>query len=188
MATRARLPVLRAALAPALAALLLGAAAPGAAEVLLSEQAALERIFPGAQTARRTLYLTPAQLAAVEKAARSRLPSAVVSVYEARVRGALVGRALVDTQVVRTAPATVLAAVNPDGTLRAALVLRFAEPPDYLPRPGWLRTLEGRRLDDELWPGHGVRRVSGATLTVQALTDAVRRALAVEEIVLRGQP
>ena len=161
--------------------------APAAdAEVLLTEKAALARVFPGLLPERRTLYLKPEEVAAVERVARSRMPSAVVTVFEARANGRLVGRAVLDTHVVRTMPATVLTAIAPDGTLQAALVLQFAEPPDYLPREGWLRTLEGRALDDELWPGRGVRRVTGATLTVQSLTDAVRRALALDKVVLRA--
>ena len=155
------------------------------AEVRLSEKDALERAFSGATVARRTLYLKPEQVAAVERAARSKLPSPVVTTFEARREGRLAGRAVLDTHVVRTMPETVLVAVEPDGRLRAALVLQFGEPPDYLPREGWLETLGGRPLDDELWPGRGVRRVTGATLTVQALTSAVRRGLALEALLLR---
>jgi len=174
-------------------ALLVAAAAAlgavrAAAEVLLTEKAALARAFPGQDVERRTLYLTPEQVAAVEKAARSKLPSAVVTAFEARRGGAVTGRAVLDTHVVRTMPETVLTVVEPDGRLRMALVLQFAEPPDYLPREGWMKTLEGRKLDDELWPGRGVRRVSGSTLTVQALTEAVRRSLAIDREVLRGRP
>lgn len=169
-------------------ALALAAPAPARSEVLLTEKAALARAFPGATPERRTLYLTPEQVEAVEKQARSRLPSAIVTVYEARSGGEVTGRAVLDTDVVRTMPATVLTVIAPDGTLRMALVMQFTEPPDYLPREGWLRTLEGRSLDDDLWPGRGVRRVTGATLTVQALTDAVRRALALDALVLRGTP
>jgi hypothetical protein len=174
-------------------ALLVAAAAAlgavrAAAEVLLTEKAALARAFPGQDVERRTLYLKPEQVAAVEKAARSRLPSAVVTAFEARRGGAMTGRAVLDTHVVRTMPETVLTVVEPDGRLRMALVLQFAEPPDYLPRDGWLKTLEGRKLDDELWPGRGVRRVAGSTLTVQALTEAVRRSLAIDREVLRGRP
>jgi Na+-translocating ferredoxin:NAD+ oxidoreductase RnfG subunit len=172
--------------AAASAGLALGVVAPVAAraEVLLTEQKALERAFPGAVTQRRTVYLTEEQVAAVEERARSRMPSAIVTVYEARSNGDLVGRAVLDTSVVRTMPATLLSVIAPDGTLKMALVLQFTEPPDYLPREGWLRTLEGHDLDDDLWPGRGVRRVTGATLTVQALTDAVRRALALDALVL----
>jgi len=170
------------------AAAAIGAARGLAAEVLLTEKAALARAFPGQAVERRTLYLTPEQVAAVEKAARSKMPSAVVTVFEARSDGTVTGRAVLDTHVVRTMPETVLTVVEPDGRLRMALVLQFAEPLDYLPREGWLETLEGRKLDDELWPGRGVRRVSGSTLTVQALTEAVRRSLAIDRQVLGGRP
>ena len=177
---------------PALAvlglALMVAAPAPVFPEVLLTEAAALERAFPGGRAKRRTLYLTEEQVTAVEQAARSRMPSAIVTVYEAHSGGEVVGRAVLDTSVVRTMPATVLSVIRPDGTLKMALVLQFTEPPDYLPREGWLKTIEGRALDDDLWPGRGVRRVTGATLTVQALTDAVRRALALDALVLRSTP
>jgi hypothetical protein len=153
----------------------------------MSEKAALERVFPGLTPERRTLYLTPAQVSAVEKAARSKLPSPVVTVFVARREGRVVGRAVLDTHLVRTMPETVLTVIEPDGRLRLALILQFGEPPDYLPRERWLTTFAGRPLDDELWPGRGVRRVTGATLTVQAITQAVRRSLALHALVLEGK-
>jgi len=163
------------------------AAAPIArAEVILTEEAALERAFPGTAPTRRTLYLTAAQVAAVEKAARSKLPSAVITVLETRSGDRVTGRGVLDTHVVRTMPETVLSVMEPDGRLRMALVLQFGEPPDYLPRAGWLSTVAGKRLDDDLWPGRGIRRVTGSTLTVQALTEAVRRCLAIDALVSKG--
>ena len=155
---------------------------------MLKEADALARAFPGETAERRTLYLKPEQVAAVEEAARSKLPSAVITAFETRKGDTVTGRAVLDTHVVRTMPETVLTVVEPDGRLRMALVLQFGEPPDYLPRDGWLKTLEGKPLDDDLWPGRGVRRVTGATLTVQALAEAVRRSLAVDRIILRRQP
>jgi len=175
---------LRRVVAAGTGALLLSARA--GAGVILTEKAALERAFPGRQPERRTLYLTADQTAAVQKAARSRLPSPVITVWEARADGAVTGRAYLDTHVVRTMPETVMAVVEPDGRLRMALVLQFNEPDDYLPRERWLTTLSGKALDDDLWPDRGVHRVTGSTLTVQALTEAVRRCLAVDAIVVRG--
>jgi hypothetical protein len=170
-----------------LAAVVVGAAGWARAEVILTEQAALARAFPGQTVERRTVYLKPEQVTAIEKEARSKLPSAVVTVFVARDKESITGRGVLDTHTVRTMPETVLTAVEPDGRLRMALVLQFGEPPDYLPREGWLKTLAGKPLDDDLWPGRGVRRVTGATLTVQALTEAVRRSLALDRIVLRTQ-
>jgi hypothetical protein len=173
---------------PSAAVLASAAVALGArAEVVITEKAALERAFPGQSPRRRTLYLTREQVAAVEKAARSKLPSAVVTAFETHAEGAPTGRALLDTHVVRTMPETVLTVVEPDGRLRMALVLQFGEPPDYLPRERWLSTLAGKPFDDDLWPGRGVRRVTGATLTVQALTEAVRRSLAIAALVMKDE-
>jgi hypothetical protein len=162
-------------------------AVPTRAEVLMTEKAAIERAFPGSVAERRTLFLTSEQVERVEQSARSKLPSPMVTAFVARRDGVVSGRAVLDTHTVRTMPESVLTVVEPDGRLRMALVLQFAEPPDYLPRAGWLETLEGSVLDDELWPGRGVRRVTGATLTVQALTEAVRRSLALDAVVLRGE-
>ena len=164
------------------AAALLAASSLASAAVILTEKEALERTFPGAVFERKLLYLTEAQIEAIQKEARSRLPSAVVTTILARVDGELVGRAYLDTHTVRTMPETVLTAVRPDGGVKAAIVLQFAEPTDYLPRPKWLETFDGKPLDDDLWPGRGVRRVTGATLTVQALTESVRRSLAIDRI------
>jgi hypothetical protein len=183
-AARERQPALRL----SAVTLLAWAALPAAADVLLTEKAALDRAFAGAAVERRTLYLTPEQVAAVEKAARSKLPSPVVTAFEGRADGAVSGRAVLDTHTVRTMPETLLTVVEADGRLRMALVLQFGEPPDYLPREGWLKTLEGKVLDDDLWPGRGVRRVTGSTLTVQALTEALRRSLAIDSLILRGKP
>jgi hypothetical protein len=174
-------------IAGSLASLLLLVPGASQAEVLLSEAAALARAFPGEAPVRRTLYLKPEELDAVQKAARSKLPSPIVTLFEARRDGALTGRGVLDTHVVRTMPETVLTVIEPDGRLRLALVLQFGEPSDYLPRERWLETLRGRALDDELAPGRGVRRVTGSTLTVQALTESVRRSLAIDAWLRKGK-
>lgn len=158
------------------------------AEMLMTEREALERAFPGVTPVRKTLYLTPEQVAAVERLARSKMPSAIVTAFEARADGRLMGRAVLDTHLVRTMPETLLTVVEPDGRLRMALVLQFGEPADYLPREGWLKTLRGKALDDGLWPGRGIRRVTGSTLTVQALAEALRRSLAIHDVILSTAP
>src|SRR5207245_7297938 len=96
----------------------IGAYLGASSDVLLTEKAALARAFPGQAIERRTLYLTPEQVAAVEKSARSKMPSAVVTVFEARSDGTVTGRAVLDTHVVRTMPETGLMVVERDGVLR----------------------------------------------------------------------
>ncbi len=156
------------------------------AAVLLTEKEALARAFPAAVPVRRTVYLTKEQVSAVEKSAAAKLSSPVVTVFDAKTaEGTVVGRACLDTHIVRTMPETLLTVVEPDGTLRMALVLQFGEPPDYLPREKWLKTFEGKGSGEDLWPGRGVPRVVGSTLTVHALSGAIRRCLALDALVLR---
>ena len=113
---------------------------PAGAEVILSEAAALARAFPGGAPERRTLYLSPEQVKAVEEQAHSRLPSAIVTTFRGQSPAGGAQVAILDTHLVRTMPETVMVVVA-DAKLRMALVLQFGEPPDYLPQEGWL-TLE----------------------------------------------
>ena len=169
----------------ALAALLPGAA--GAA-VFETQEQALARVFPSpARVVRSTAYLTPAQVEAARKAAQAPVESAVVTRYAAfSPEGAHLGSAYFDDHVVRTAREVLMIVVAPDGSLRSVDVLAFGEPPDYLPREGWLRRLEGRKGEEGLFVGRALGHVTGATLTTQAIAAAARRVLALDALL--GRP
>ena len=160
-------------------------AVPGlAGPAVMTEQAALARAFPGRTPERRVVELTPEQVALVEKASRSKLPSAKIILFQAG-EGAESQRAYLDTHTVRSMPETLLTVLGADGSVRMVLLLQFQDHPDYVPREKWLKTLEGKPLDEEV-PGRGVPRVTGSTLTVDAATAAVRRALAIDALVVRA--
>ena len=76
--------------------------------------------------------------------------------------------------------------VTPDGQVLRAEVISFEEPPDYLPRDAWLRQFDGRGLDAELAMRKAIRPMTGATLTARAITDAVRRTLALHAMIFPG--
>ena len=96
------------------------------------------------------------------------------------------GWAYLDTHRVRTLPETVLIVVTPDGGIRRVEVVSFREPLEYLPRASWYRQFDDRRLDERLQLDRGIRPVTGATLTVRATTEAVRRVLAMHRVVGEG--
>lgn len=171
-----------------LTALALGSAsAPGArAEVFLTADRAVAEAFPDSELEKITLYLKEEEVAAIQKIARAKQESRIVTRIKATKAGVVTGYGYFDTHVVRTMPETILVVLQADGAVRQVLILAFAEPDDYRPRPRWLATLEGRRLDPELWPGRGVPRISGATLTTQAITDATRRVLALHQVTAGG--
>lgn len=162
-----------------LAAALVVAAAPAGAKVFLSQDEALRLAFANCTVARKTVYLTAAQMAAASASAGTPVERALVVRYEATCAGAPGGVAYFDSHRVRTLPETLMVVVAPDETVRRLEVLSFSEPEDYLPRAAWYAQFVGSRLDRELALDRAVRPVTGATLTGRATMDAVRRVLAV---------
>lgn len=175
----------------------LAAAGAASAKVFLTDAEALALAFPDCAVERTTNYLSPAQLAAASGAAGIPVERAVAFAYRATCQGKPGGTAYFDTHRVRTLPETLMVVVDPEGKLARIEVLSFNEPEDYLPKGSWYASLLGRRLDGELQTGRGVRAITGATLTVRATVDAVRRVLATHgvlttapapPVVVGGQP
>jgi hypothetical protein len=92
------------------------------------------------------------------------------------------GWALIDLHTVRTHQEALLVVVGPERRVRSLRTLAFYEPEEYLPPERWLRQLEGRPLGDALRLGGEVHGIAGATLSSRAVTDAVRRSLALVEV------
>ena len=60
------------------------------------------------------------------------MPGRIYARYVARRGGAVVGRAYVDTHVVRTKRESLLISVDPNGRVRRIDVTAFLEPPEYV--------------------------------------------------------
>jgi Na+-translocating ferredoxin:NAD+ oxidoreductase RnfG subunit len=171
------------------AACLLGVLGGGRAHaqaVRLTQEEALRLAFPApAVVERRTAYLTAAQLARVaELAGRdARAETAVVTYYTATRGDSVLGAAYFDAHRVRSLREVLMVVVTAAGRVRRVEVVKFEEPPDYLPPVAWLRQLEGRALDDDLALAGAIATMSGATLTSRATVRATRRALALHAVI-----
>lgn len=170
-----------------LALVTVAAASISEATVLVSVEDALELAFPGATTVRETLFLTDDQLIRASKLSGAELSSALVTRFVATGSdGSTVGHAYLDTHGVRTLPETLMIVVGADGTVARVEVVVFREPVEYMPREGWYRQYDGEGLDDDLSLKRDIRPVTGATLTARATTEAVRRVLAIHQVVAAG--
>lgn len=149
-------------------------------------QEALATAFPGATLTRREHFLTEAQGLRVKELAGTPLPGLWVVAYEARREGKLAGVGFFDTHRVRTLNETLLVAVSPEARILRVEVVAFKEPQDYLPKAAWMKQFEGHKLDGELDQKKGIRPLSGATLSAQAMTDASRRGLALHALLYGG--
>ncbi len=166
----------------ALAVLALGSAVPAAAKVFLTVDEALKLAFPGAAVERHTAYLKEEERARAQKLAAVEVESALVTYYAATQGGKLAGTAYFDNHRVRTLPETVMVVVDPRGKVVRVEVLAFNEPEEYLPRGAWYGQFAGKGLDAELDLSRSIRPVAGATLTARATTAAVRRVLALHQV------
>ncbi len=158
------------------------AADPAAGKVFLSVDEALRLAFPQCQVARRTAFLTPDQRKKAATLAGAEIPSALIDRSIATCAGQPGGTAYFDTHRVRTLPETLLVVVDPAGKVARLEVISFREPEDYLPRGPWYAQFLGAGLDGNLDLRRSIRPVTGATLTANATLSAVRRVLAVHQV------
>ena len=163
------------------------AVAPASATVFLAKDEALALAFPGNERVEeRVVILTDAQKAEVERRARAPLESQLWTIYVGWKSGAVQGYAVIDSHTVRTLPETFMAVVDPTGKLQRVEVLAFHEPPEYKPTERWIDQFKGRALDDDVKIGGGIQGITGATLSAQAMTAGVRRALALIAVATEG--
>ena len=164
-------------------------AAGGGGVVLLTLEEALKLAFPDGKVERKVHYLTPEQKKRAARLAGEEIRGGMAVAYigHSRKDGSLLGVAWFDTHKIRTKRETIMVVVGPDGKVRRLEVLAFGEPEEYLPAGRWLAQFQGRGLDDRLKIRGDIRGISGATLTAQAVTSAVRRVLALHTV-LQGTP
>ena len=168
-----------------LALALVACAAPLSAQTFMTQDEALALAFPAPATVeRRTAYLTEEQM---REAARLAGPSAekvqgVLSYYVARRGSRPLGVAYFDVHRVRTLPEVLMVVVGPEGRVQRVEVIKFAEPPDYLAPAGWLAQFHDQALSPSLSTKGDIVNMTGATLTSRAVTDAVRRVLALHGV------
>jgi len=154
--------------------------------VYLTVDQALVNAFPGDVTVeRKVVWITEAQAAQVEQRAGSPLPRRVVKAYLGRRGGEVVGYAFVDDVIGKTEPITYMVTISPDATVERLDLLVFRETHGYeIERASWRDRFRGLRLGDGLRVGREIDKITGATLSCRAVTDGVRRLLAVVEVVL----
>jgi hypothetical protein len=149
---------------------------------LPTREEVLALVYPGAEFHPRHLFLTGEQMQAVRSAAGEGFPSPLVARYDAVKEGRLIGRAYVDTHLVRTKNQSLLICLDGEGAVLRVETTAFMEPPEYQVPQAWLAQYRGRVLTPDLHLHRRIRPIAGATLTAAAATRAVRRVLALDSL------
>lgn len=163
----------------------------GVAQQSLTQAEALALAFPGAtKIERRTAFLDEARLAQAQRLAGGGIKiSRPVQTYYVGMSGSRpMGVAYFDAHRVRTMPEVVMIVVSPRSEVERIEILSFAEPPEYKAPQGWLGQFGGKGLTPDLALRRQIRNISGATLTSRAVTEAVRRTLALHQVIAPLSP
>ncbi|MBI4490498.1 MAG: FMN-binding protein [Deltaproteobacteria bacterium] len=176
---------LRASLTVGLGLLLLGPAV-AYPKVFYAKDEALKLAFPDAdQIEMRTLIMEDPELKKAQQMARTRIDSKLFTFYVGKKKGAVIGYAAIDTHIVRTLPETFMVVLSPEGQVQTTVVLAFHEPPEYLPSERWLEQFHNKTLSPDLWVGRDIAGIAGSTLTTQAITQGIRKVVALFQILIK---
>jgi len=157
------------------------------AEVHLTTAEALALAFQGCQIVERTAYLSTEQRKAASALADVPVESGLIRQHLGLCGGAVAGTAYFDTHMVRDLPATLMVVVDPSGEVARVEVLSFRGPDENRPPQEFYGYLAGHGLDEELTVKKtGGRLLTGATLSIHATIQAVRRTLALHRIIEAG--
>lgn len=156
------------------------------AKVFYAKDEALRLAFHDAdQIEARTFIMKDSEIQKAQQAARTRIESKLFTFYTGKKRGVLLGYAAIDTHIVRTLPETFMVVLSPEGEVRTVIVLAFHEPSEYLPSERWLQQFQDKNLSPDLRMGRDIAGIAGSTLTSHAITQGVRKVLALFEILIK---
>ena len=162
--------------------LVAAAVTPAAQEGVTTRQEALAAVYPGATVTRDRIILTTEQMGAVASLARVGMQGKIFPRYIARKDNVVVGRAYIDTHTAKTERQSLLVSLDTEGRIIRVDVTVFFEPTQYMAPQDFLRQYDGQVLHDELVLRRGIRPVAGASFTGRAVNNAVRRVLALDQV------
>ena len=149
---------------------------------LITREEALASAFPDASVADERIFLTDEQAERIEAISRVDLSGKLYARYVVSRNGMVVGRAYIDTHQVRTKKESLLVSLDASGRVQRIDVTGFLEPPEYIAGPSWMRQFYDKPLDGDLAIQRSIRPIAGATLTAYAISEAIRRVMAMDQV------
>ena len=157
----------------------------------LSLDAALKKVFPKAdETLETKVSLDPEQ----EKRVRARVGHPLLQteyvIYIGKHKGSVLGYAMVDEEIGKYHPITSIIGVSPQGKVLGVAIMVYRESRGgEVSRRRFLAQYDGKTSRDPIRTRRDILSISGATMSVNAISTQVRKVLAiVDEVFLKGAP
>ncbi len=164
------------------AVLLWAAATTVPAADLASRDEALRSVYPGAEFRAERVFLTSGEMDDARRQSGQEIASPLIARYLVFENGRPAGRAYVDTHVVRTKKESLLICLDQEGRVKRIEVTAFLEPSEYQAPAPFYAQYAGRPLNPDLQLNRAIRPIAGATLTARSANEAVRRVLAIDQV------
>lgn len=157
------------------------------AEVFLTLEEAPKTVFPDADEIERFDIKADDQMREGMKALIGRLQPSLWEPYYitfvARRDGKPIGYAVVCEEIGKHRPMTFIVATDTAGHVRDVALMAYREPIGAEVRyKGFVRQFDDKTLDNPIHPRRDIKNISGATLSVRAMSRGVRKALAVLDL------
>lgn len=162
-----------------------------AGEIYLTSEEAPRHVFPDADSlSLEEVVLTPRrrERLADRLGGEVTLWNEVVPFYRVWKGGVLIGYAMILEEIGKTRPITFIVGITSDLKVREVAVMAYQEPRGGEVRMRrFLRQYEGKALQDPIRPFKDIVNITGATLSVRAVSRGVREALALAELLGSGE-
>ena len=157
---------------------------PEAITVYLTQEQALQKAFPKADSIWSTLWTpTPAQRKKIERRLGWRLAESHFEIFEARTQNQHLGYAVVTEQIGLYKPITFLVKTNAEGKNDGVWIMVYRESRgDEVKRQRFLTQYKGKKATSPIRLNRDIIGVSGATLSVRALNGGVKKILTVIDV------
>jgi electron transport complex protein RnfG len=152
------------------------------AHAQITREKALAGVYPGAEIRSDRVFLTETEVRKAREISGVDVPSSLIARYVAVRDGKVVGRAYVDTHIIRTKNESLLVMLDENSRVKRIEVTAFLEPPEYQAPRAWYDQYNGKDLTEDLRVNRAVRPLAGASLTARATNEATRRVLAIDQV------
>jgi thiamine biosynthesis lipoprotein len=161
----------------------------GEAVVYLSREEALKGLMPAAEQVREeTVTLTDAQRERLYALLGSRIRDRAVTFWIGLQGDRPASYATVLDVIGKEQPITFMVAVSPEGAVQAVEVLAYRESQgSEIRSKRFMRQFTGKTLAAPLKLGRDIDSISGASLSSRSTAYAVKKALALVDVVYRGE-
>jgi len=143
-------------------------------QVYLTEEQALQAIFPGEKFTRVTFELTSSEVDSIEKKADEKVRNKSITAWVSKMKNIV----FIDQVLGKHEFITLAVGITSAGKVKDIEIMEYRETYGYqVHEETWKKQFEGKDATARLKLGKDIINISGATLSSAHVTDGVRRLL-----------